>query len=164
MGTRIGLNLGCGHKFYKSTDEIEWKNIDSQEGSQVQADVRKLPFEDNYADVIEAIHIVEHFFVDQIDEVLKEWKRVMKDGGEIIIEVPCMEKILVNFAEKKDMRYTWLGLYGDTISDQPHMAHHWCYSVGQMKALLEQVGFKDIKLEDPKYHMLERDMRFTARK
>ena len=164
MGTSIGLNLGCGHKHYKSTPELQWINVDTIPDADVSTDLRKLPFDDDYADYIEAIHVVEHFFVDEMDPLLKEWKRVLKKDAQIIFELPCMEKILVNFVQKKDMRYTWLGLYGDATSDQPLMAHHWCYSKGQFRALLEQVGFRDIEIQEPKYHSPERDMRFIARK
>lgn len=169
MGTRIGLNLGSGDKLYESTDEMKWINVDLDNNAfkvqpDISSDLRKLPFDDEYADTVESIHVVEHFHVYEIDAVLREWKRVLKTGGQIILEMPCMNKIIHNFSKKMDFRYTYLGLFGDVVPNQPAMDHHWCYSKGQMEELLKQVGFTDIQYAEPLYHLPKRDMRFTARK
>ncbi len=169
MGTSIGLNLGCGNKIYPSTDSLTWVNVDLEDNAygvkpDVSTDLRKLPFDDDYADVIEAIHIFEHFHVYEADPVMREWKRVLKPGGTIVLELPCMNKIIECLQTKKAIEYTYCGLYGDARTGRPELDHHWCYSIGQMTALLEQVGFKDIQYQEPIYHLKERDMRFTARK
>lgn len=169
MGTSIGLNLACGEKLYKSDETIHWINVDlpgtcAIAKPDLEADIRKLPLDDEYADYIEAIHVLEHFHVYEADAVLREWHRVLKTGGVITIEVPCMNKILECFKKGMDFQYTWLGLYGDARDGRPEMDHHWCYSISQLRALLKQVGFKDIELSEPLYHLKERDMRFNARK
>lgn len=169
MGTRLGLNLACGNKIYESTDEITWVNVDKKNNHynvvpDVDCDVRKLPFEDDYADVIEAIHIFEHFYIWEVDAILKEWKRVLKPEGQLILELPCMNKIIQNFIDKKDASMTWGGIFGEQIEEFPEMAHKWCYSKGQLGNLLTQSGFKDVTDEPVQYHKPDRDMRFTARK
>jgi SAM-dependent methyltransferase len=47
----------------------------------LQADIRKLPFKDNYADYIECIDVIEHFGFFEVYDMLKEVKRVMKPGA-----------------------------------------------------------------------------------
>ena len=55
--------------------------------SDVVADVSNpLPFEDNYADYIIAKHVVEHLI--DFFTALKEWYRILKPGGKIIISLP----------------------------------------------------------------------------
>ncbi len=45
-----------------------------------------LPFEDNSLDYVYSSHVLEHII--QIEQTLKEWHRVTKIGGHIIIVVP----------------------------------------------------------------------------
>ena len=106
----IRLNLGCGAKVLKG-----WVNVDvvSRGGANyqavkgdkpdVEADIRDLPFDDDYADEAMAIHVVEHFYIWDAVDVLKEWYRVLKPGGKMIIEVPDLDKVIYHI------------MYGTTI-------------------------------------------------
>lgn len=49
----------------------------------------KLPFKDRSYDVVGAFDVLEH--IDKQVEALKEWKRVLKDDGAIIITVPAYQ-------------------------------------------------------------------------
>ena len=91
----IKLNLGCS--IYKLHDFIniditplitEATNGDYDIKPDVVADVRKLPYPDNYADFIYAGHLLEHFRWKETKAILKEWQRVLKVGGKLCITVP----------------------------------------------------------------------------
>jgi len=50
------------------------------------ADVKDLPFEDNYFDVVFALSTLEH--IEDLDVVIKEIKRVLKPKGSVILSSP----------------------------------------------------------------------------
>jgi predicted SAM-dependent methyltransferase len=79
----LRLNLGSGPTPYKG-----WYSVDFDERYKpaLLADVSNLPLEDACVDAIFASHILEHFPHDQ--DVLGEWNRVLKPGGDIIVAVP----------------------------------------------------------------------------
>jgi len=164
----IKLNLGCGHRIFPKEDG--WINCDlannwSDKKPDVECDIKKLPFDDNYADEVHAIHVVEHFYLFEITDVLKEWKRVLKPGGTLVIEVPDMNKILRWFMQSPvDPRMTWWALYGDPGYKNPDMVHKWCYTFDMLLSILNGVGFKNIKEESVKFHKPQRDMRIVGEK
>lgn len=101
--------------------------------------------------------------------MLTEWKRVLKPGGKLILELPCMDKVFSYIASKMNakeplaMHMVWNPLWGGLGHNKsPAMVHKWGYTVGQIKALLREVGFTDIKLEEARYHFPERDMRVVG--
>ena len=165
----VKLNLGCGHKHFPK--EEGWINVDYADNSakkmpDVVADLRKLPFPYDYADEIHAIHALEHLYLWDAQEVLNyEWKRVLKPGGLLVIEVPCLNKILQLF-KIPDLHpsATMWGLYGDPRFKDPNMTHRWCYSREMLELMLTDYGYKDIQCLTPQYHVKERDMRIEAKK
>ena len=163
----IRLNLGCGNKImpgYINCDlESNWSTIKPD----VVCDVTKpLPFPDNHADEILAVHVVEHIHLWEVPKMLEDWMRVLKPGGAIDLEMPCMEKILLNFfKEPLSSRKTFWGLFGDPGYENPDMVHKWCYSVPMIMDILERVGFREVQhLEPPRFHFKDRDMRVRGQK
>ncbi len=79
------LNLGCGldiKKGYVNTDFLKLPNVD------VVHDFNKFPypFKNGEFDLIYTSHVLEH--LENLPQVMKELKRISKDGGRIIIRVP----------------------------------------------------------------------------
>ena len=99
MGKKI-LDIGCGSGNYLAeVEKIGWDvygidpsdvavNVAKGRGLKniYKGDAIKLPFEDNFFDVISIFHVFEH--VPNPQEVLNETKRVLKPGGILIIGVP----------------------------------------------------------------------------
>jgi len=56
------------------------------------ADVRKLPFEDNFFDGYWSLGVIEHFYEGYLD-ILKEMKRVVRKGGYIFLTFPYMSPL-----------------------------------------------------------------------
>ena len=97
VGEKI-VDLGCannktvpnavGVDWIKKGDPVPFLNAVSE--ADVQADAeQRLPFEDGSQDTLIARHFLEHC-LDPI-ESLREWKRVVKSGGRIILAVPNEE-------------------------------------------------------------------------
>lgn len=95
------LDLWCGdgnnkHKIYSKKNEvygvdIEQSNVDYCKKKFPKhifmvVDWEKLPFDDNFFDIIHSMDVLEH--VDDLDVVLKEATRVLKRWGKFMIEVP----------------------------------------------------------------------------
>ena len=161
----VRLNLGCGAKVWPGFINVDLASNFYQSTPDVVSDLRKLPFPDDYADEAHAIHVVEHFYLWDVEPMLREWKRVLKPGGLLAIEVPCLDKVLVQFQKPNPpLRKTWLALYGEIDSRDPNMVHKWCYSASQLENALKHVGFKDVVVKEPLFHQADRDMRVEGTK
>jgi len=84
------LNLGCGADIKKSNDKEEWINLDIVKGPGVDVvwNLNKFPypFKNNHFGEIYAKFILEH--LSDTEKVLREWYRILKKGGKLIIEAP----------------------------------------------------------------------------
>jgi ubiquinone/menaquinone biosynthesis C-methylase UbiE len=178
MGGPIRLDLGAGHK-----QEDGWVRVDfavdrkkcttkggvTRAGApllpDVEADLRELPFPDDYADAARAIHVIEHFYVWEAAALLKEWMRVLKPGAELVLECPCLDKIIKLFdVPNIPPYYTYWGLYGDPRLEDPLMMHKWAYTEAQLRRLMASVGFMEVRGEPPMFHQPARDMRIVGNK
>ncbi|MEK9894963.1 MAG: class I SAM-dependent methyltransferase [Burkholderiaceae bacterium] len=137
----------------------------------VHADLRHLPFPDASADRIAAIHVLEHFYLWEAGPLLAEWKRVLKPGGELILELPCLDKVFqyIHDAIDQGLQDFWApmtvwALWGDPKYQDARMSHRWGYTYLMLGRLLEQAGWEWIAFTEPRYHLAVRDMRATAKK
>ena len=134
----------------------------------MQCDLRKLEIDNDSADAVAAIHVLEHFHVFEAADLLTEWRRVLKPGGKMIIEVPCMDKVFAYVADcgktKTPMMpfMTIYALWGDPKHKDPAMCHKWGYFQDGLRNLLETVGMREITFTEPRYHFACRDMRVEA--
>jgi predicted SAM-dependent methyltransferase len=90
----VNLNIGCGRKLWESFINIDFPGNWSGKKPDIEADIRAIPLPDDHADIAYAIHVLEHIQRWETEDVLKEWRRVLKPGGKLIIEVPCLDKFL----------------------------------------------------------------------
>lgn len=163
----VRLNVGSGSKRIEGYLSCDFADNYSGNPPDVVCDVRKLPFDADSVDEILAVHILEHLYVWEAEATILEWKRVLKPGGKLIIEVPCLDKIInrfIKFEGAPPINLGMWGLYGDPSYKDERMTHRWCYSSNQLRALLDQCKMSDITEEEPKYHVAIRDMRFEATK
>jgi len=95
-------NLGSGGvsivETYPNCDII---NVDIRDDAQpdYRCDLRSLPFENGYFDVVYSSHVLEHFGRKEILPLLKEWKRVLKPGGVFHFIVPNLTWAVENYEQ-----------------------------------------------------------------
>lgn len=167
----VRLNLGCGAKLWAGFVNIDLANNWTSIQPDVVADVTgHLPFPDDHADEVHAIHVFEHILRWQVDDVLKEWTRVLKPGGLLVLEMPCLDKVLDAFiwyaqrGKPAPVHLTMWGLFGDPRYKNEAMLHRWCYSAAELRDLLIYAGQEDITEHEAQHHQKVRDMRMESRK
>jgi ubiquinone/menaquinone biosynthesis C-methylase UbiE len=139
------LNLGCG--FDKREGFI---NVDKYSTlADVNADILKLPFKDNFADEVVLFHVIEHVpylkHVDLLDEIF----RVTKEGGTFYISFPEFEKCSKAFLENKDgQRWKWWvqTLYGE--QSHPGLFHVAPILIDRLTEQLEESGFGELEISE----------------
>lgn len=132
---------------------------------------KQLPFKDNTFDLIYASHILEHIPWYKTEDVLKEWVRILKPGGQLEVWVPDGLKICetllkaelksVNLIDKdgwykfnprKDPCLWAAGrifTYGDGTGNPNHPNwHRAIFTPRYLKKLFEYSGFVNIKEMD----------------
>lgn len=168
----VRLHLGCGPK-HKHWDGFI--NCDVLPDADVVTDIKKLPFPDEYADEIHAIHLFEHIAFWEVNKVLKEWRRVLKPGGKLVLEMPDMEKCFelfgnqnLKFVNKRTQEripnhYIALaGIYGDPTEQRPEQRHMWGWWPDSIVPTLDGAGFRNATCMEPKFHHIHRDFRVEA--
>ncbi len=89
------LDFGCGSKPYESLFKVEkYIGLDTNQSGHshknekidVLYDGKKIPFDDNHFDYIFSSEVLEHVF--NIDEIISELNRVLKNDGKILITLP----------------------------------------------------------------------------
>lgn len=159
----VKLDLGAGNKFNEG-----FIRVGLEPDHDVVTDLRKLPFPDDFADEAMAIHIVEHFYLWDVVPTLMEWRRVLKPGGLLVLELPDLYKCCRAFCRDfgANPRNSLWGIFGDSKHEDPLMLHKWGYTPETLAALMREAGFVKIKSKPPQFHArrMDRDMRLEARK
>lgn len=168
---KIRLNLGSGDKNLPG-----YINVDvapSRKGAEpdVLCDLRKLTFEDGYADEILAVHVIEHFYLWEVPDLLAEWRRILKPGGRIVLECPNLAYAAKQIVEneerlsqpKEGWPTTMFVLYGDPGWEDPLMCHRWGWTPHTLARQLETAGFADVRDERAQFKRgYPRDMRVVG--
>lgn len=123
-----------------------------------------LPLDRGCADELHSYHFLEHVYAWEAPALVKEWARLLKSRGRLIIELPDLEKACKNVLNGMNEQMTMFPLYGDPHHMDQFMCHRWGYSPHSVKALLESNGFHNVVVLHPQTHgaRINRDMRVEA--
>ena len=170
----VRLNVCCGRHVLDG-----WTNIDiapspdAKRPPEILADAKAIPLDDCCADELMVIHGFEHFYRWECDQAITEWRRLLKVGGLLVLELPdllkCCENILTGFTfggKDPDQSGMW-GLFGDPREKNPYMNHRWGWTPKTLRAFLSKHRFTDIVDAVTQWHpagRIHRDMRIEARK
>lgn len=170
----IRLNLGCGDKILDGYINVDVVESRSGKKPDLLCDLHLLkPFADNSVDEILSVHVVEHFWRWEVLDILKEWVRVLKPGGKMILECPNLKSACEEFLKNPDaaafggpegQRSMWV-FYGDPRWRDPYMVHRWGYTPESLAKLMLEAGLVYARQEPAQYKLREpRDMRVVAEK
>jgi predicted SAM-dependent methyltransferase len=140
------LHLGCGWRNFGE----DWIHIDGGDYDHLDyKDITKLPFEDDSVDLIYSSHVIEYFNRSEINEVLKEWRRVLKPGKTLRIAVPDFERMSELYLQKAISLNQILGpLYGKMQMGNYSIYHKTTYDFNSLSEVLIQNGFNEIERYD----------------
>ena len=177
----INLHLGCGGERWR-----DWINIDnydfdpkdtSRSGSNydIKMDIRYLEVEDSTVDKIALVHTIEHFVRWETLKLLSHFYSKLKSGGQLIIEMPDLDKCIEWYLKGKSAPHinTPLGklnmgftqFYGNQWSEIDFETHRYVWTKPEFKSVLEQAGYKVIECNNEKStHQKGRDMYVLAEK
>lgn len=168
------INFGCGRRVMDG-----FFNIDAIRHEQAPRDAElihairfdadgavsnPLPLDDGCADEVHALHVIEHVHAWEAPHLLAEWRRLLKPGGRLILELPSIELAARNLlAGMPDQMNMW-PFYGDPGPKCPFNCHRWGYTAKSIKALVAAGGFVNIVQPPPVTHgaRVNRDMRLEA--
>ncbi|MEI6296921.1 MAG: methyltransferase [bacterium] len=148
----LKLNLGAGGvrmKNYINVDSLFMRETD------LLCELKNLPLFIKHESVSEiyASHIFEHFSENEVRVILKLCHKLLKEGGELRISVPDMDKIVKIYNKNWDHfqkrgNAPWNGLiYGGQSSEYDF--HKTGFNLNWLTLLLEEAGFKKISEYDP---------------
>ena len=145
----LRLNLACGPDYLDGYVNIDLYPERPGIKADLKADVRALPmFKNNAVDLILASHIIEHFDLVEGFSVLREWYRILKPNGKLIIETPDLLASCKVFCEADSAQKVLM--YGHLFSGRlPGDTHMFLYTEEQLVTSLRQAEFKNIKRVEP---------------
>jgi len=145
------LDIGCGSYpyFLISTKFKEKYGIDPSVNislvkekniylSKANISKKKLPFENNYFDVVTMLAVFEHIEHDNLNFVLSEIKRVLKKNGIFIITTP---------APWSDKLLHIMAIFGLISSEEIH-EHKTHHSRSEILSILIKSGFSGEKIKE----------------
>jgi SAM-dependent methyltransferase len=170
----LRLNLGCGDKILDGYVNVDVAPSRAGRKPDVLCDLHRLePFASDSADEILAVHVVEHFWRWEVVDILREWVRVLKPGGKMILECPNLISACQELLKDPDrlsgpgpegQRSMWV-FYGDPAWKDPLMIHRWGYTPLSLAQVMAQAGLVDLRREPAQFKLREpRDMRITGMK
>lgn len=134
-----GIDIGCGSD--PVTDEcigidlpaaaFQHYNGLSENNARLHAFADDLPFKDHVLDFVYSSHLLEDFPAEAWPGLLREWVRVLKPGGTLVILVPERE--------------AWAAAV--TAGQPPNDAHQHEGTVGELSALASLVGLEPVRDE-----------------
>jgi predicted SAM-dependent methyltransferase len=152
MKTESGLkiNLGCGDGPIPGFVNVD--ALATARGVDVVADIAQpLPFPDGSARLIYASHLLEHFSTDEVPGLLRDWRRVLCEGGEVRIAVPNLEAIARLIVDREGWftppHAPWVAAIYGGQKDQ-YDFHRTGFTPVWLAHLLESAGFQNCRVVD----------------
>src|SRR5665811_349830 len=94
----VKLHVGCGTKYFDG-----WINLDNNSDFnisklEINHDMRlPLPFEEDSVDFIYNEHFLEHLTIEEGQQAIKDFMRVLKKGGVMRMAMPDLKETVDNY-------------------------------------------------------------------
>lgn len=150
MGGHL-LHVGCGGcplpDWFEDYTEVRL-DIDESVNPDIVASMTRLGEIGTY-DALYCNHALEHLTFNDVGKALKEFRRVLNEGGFAMVIVPDLEdvkptdEVILNAPigpiTGLDM------IYGLRSSDNPHMAHRMGFVCESLDNAMREAGFSKVK-------------------
>jgi len=134
----LRLNLGSGIDYREG-----FLNIDLFDTSaDASWDIRKLPLNNGTVAQIVAYDVIEHIGLNDIIPMLKEWHRVLKNNGEVIILTPDMASVCEAFLKNPEDDWSYAPIYGN--QDGEGQFHKCGFTPKRLFKMLGYAGFRSV--------------------
>lgn len=140
------LHIGCGDVYLEG-----WVNIDlNSEIADLKHDLREpLPFEEKSVDFIYSEHFIEHLAFEEGLRCMKDFYRVLKNGGILRVATPDLRYLLFKyffFWKNQDWiktyQYEWLETPAQMVNlSFREWGHQHLYDKQELLRLLHKAGF-----------------------
>ena len=140
----VKLNIGSGG------DVIEgYTSVDLYAEADIKDDITKLStIKDNSVDQVLTTHVLEHLKEADVLPAMYAIYRVLKPGGEWLIEVPDLVWVLEDFLKTpEDARWGWKlqTIFG--LQSHEGEYHRTGFSAERLANMLKSVGFTKIRMD-----------------
>jgi predicted SAM-dependent methyltransferase len=169
------INFACGKQTWdgwycidaaqhpKATREVDLLHAFRFDGETL---ANKLHIDDGVASEVHSYHFIEHVYQWEAPAVINEFKRLLRPGGRLVLELPNIELACKHLLKGSTDQYSMWPLYGDPGTRDVYMCHRWGYTRDTISKLLKFCGMREIVTMNPKTHgaRKNRDMRVECRK
>lgn len=150
---KVLVHVGCGEKNVPG-----FINVDTRPLAHVHVvtdDITSLmDFDSGTVDLVYMCHILEHIKRSDLNKVLLEMKRVLKDGGVLRVSVPDLDRLIeVYNAAGGNIESISRQLMGG--QDHQYNVHYSVFNRQRLSGLFKDVGFREVSSWDPdncRYH------------
>ena len=151
----VKLNVGCGTDYKDG-----WINVDNNSDDNIKKldlnwDLTNpLPYKKNSMDFIFNEHFLEHLTVEEGQNAIKDFMRVLKPGGVLRIAMPDLEVVVNDYSniplEKNPVIKRFNIDFVRTRAEWLNMSfrwwgHKWLYDWEELERRLQEAGCKKIK-------------------
>lgn len=121
-------NKGIGVDYSNSMLKLAKKNVNNKKWKFIRADIMKMPFKDDYFDMIVTFRLLSHFNNIQRENSYKKIRKILKKDGLLIFEIgnknykkPHLIRALLKIYRlfKKEKKHELLpGIYSDSVEKE----------------------------------------------
>lgn len=171
----VKLHLGCGGTRWQDFINVDLHVYDpsvqdsSRDGcvADVFANMQNLGLSDNTVDEIFTSHTLDHFTRWQAIDMLKDWHRMMKPKGKLVIEAADFNRCLLWLfhPRPRKRRLARTQFYGNQWDRIEFETHRYLWRARELAGVLRDIGFQKVSYNHATLtHCPGRDMRMTALK
>lgn len=143
---RVVLIAGCGEEGPQWAEQgwsVVRLDIDPRTNPDIVGSMTALGDIGPY-DAVACNNALEHLYPHEVTKALREFNRVLKPGGHVVIQAPDLQDVKPNEDLIPEIGMSGLHLYyGDPalLEEFPYMAHHCGFVEATLRRVLEEAGF-----------------------